>query len=128
MNITVLRDLFTDNSVSSEVLLDGNHFCFGLEPPNRPIRPSCIPSGTYNVVISESQHFGMLVPCVTGVEGHTGIEIHPGNWPRDTHGCLLVGEERAPDDVTQSRAAFEQLMAKLVTQADNLTITYVGGV
>ena len=127
MTITVLRDTFTDNSVTSEILLNGEQCYYGIEPPNRPQRPCCIQSGTYKVILQKSIHFGMIVPCVQNVEGHTGIEIHPGNFPRDTHGCLCVGEGRGPDDVTQSRDAFNELMAILQQDPDNIQITYVGG-
>jgi hypothetical protein len=69
----------------------------------------------------------MIVPVVLEVPQFTGIEIHPGNFPRDTHGCLCIGEERGPDDVTQSRAAFDQLMQVLTSGQDDIQITYVGG-
>ncbi len=128
MIITVLRDTFTDQSVTSEVLLNGEHFCYGIEPPNRPgPKPYCVSAGTYKVVLGQSAHFGMLVPCVQDVPMFANIEIHPGNYPTDTHGCLCVGQERSTDMVSQSRAAFEQLMSKLVTDPDNIQITYVGG-
>jgi len=127
MEITVLRDTFTDQSVTSEVLLDGVQRWFGIEPPNRATKPCCVPSGTYKVVLAQSQHFDMITPVVLEVPNFTGIEIHPGNFPRDTHGCLCIGESRGPDDVTQSRKAFDELMQKLVTDPDNITITYVGG-
>jgi hypothetical protein len=126
MEITVLRDTYTEESVTSEVLLDGTQRWYGIEPPNRPQKPCCIPPGTYKLVLGNSVHFGMLVPIVLEVPNFTGIEIHPGNFPRDTHGCLCIGEQRGPDDVTQSRVAFDQLMEKLVTDPTNLSITYVG--
>jgi hypothetical protein len=127
VKITVLRDIFTDQSVTSEVLLDGEQRWFGIEPPNRPQKPCCIPSGNYKLILGDSVHFSMTVPMVQNIEGFTGIEIHPGNFPRDTHGCLCIGEGRGPDDVTQSRIAFDQLMAELLKDPDDLTITYVGG-
>jgi hypothetical protein len=126
--LTVLRDTFTDQSVTSEVILDGTLKWFGIEPPNRPgPKPYCIPAGTYKITLAPSFHFDMIVPRVINVVGFEGIEIHPGNFPRDTHGCLCIGEGRGPDDVTQSRKAFEELMSFL-TGDDNIQITYVGGV
>ena len=127
IELTVLRDILTDQSVTSEILLDGTQRWFGIEPPNRSgPKPFCVPAGTYKVVLAQSAHFDMIVPLVLGVPMFTGIEIHPGNFPRDTHGCLCIGEERGDDDVTQSRAAFDELMAVLVGQ-DDIQITYVGG-
>jgi hypothetical protein len=129
IEITVLRDTFTGLSVTSEVLYNRTQRWFGIEPPNRPgPKPYCIPPATYKIALSPSSHFDMVVPVVLGVPNFTGIEIHPGNFPRDTHGCLCIGEERGPDDVTQSRAAFDDLMSKLQADPDNIQITYVGGI
>jgi hypothetical protein len=126
IKLVVIRDVFTDASVTSEILLDGTQRWYGLEPPNRPVKPCCIPPGTFKVVLAQSKHFDMIVPVVLEVPNFTGVEIHPGNFPRNTLACLLIGEARGPDDVTQSRAAFDELMAVLVGQ-DDIQITYVGG-
>jgi hypothetical protein len=67
----------------------------------------------------------MIVPQVQDVPGFTGIEIHPGNFPPNTHGCLCIGEGRGPNEVTQSRVAFDQLM--LAIGGETGMITYVGG-
>ncbi len=124
MEITVLRDTYTDQSVTSEVLLNRVQKWYGIEPPNRPQKPCCIPAGTYLVVLGHSEHFDMTVPIVQGVAGFSGIEIHPGNFPRDTHGCLCIGEDRGPNDVIQSRVAFDELMSQLAGEED-ISITYV---
>jgi len=126
ISLTVLRDVYTDQSVTSEVLLNGTQKWFGLEPPNRPQKPCCIPPGTYKVALHQSAHFDMIVPVVLEVPNFTGVEIHPGNFPRNTLACLLIGEGRGPDDVTQSRVAFDQLMQVLVGDPE-IQITYVGG-
>lgn len=129
MNLTVMRDTFTEQSVTSEVMLDGLERWFGIEPPNRPgPKPFCVPAGTYKVTLAMSQHFAMTVPCVQDVPGFTGIEIHPGNFPKDTHGCLCIGDSRGGDFVGLSRKAFDELMEALEADPDNISITYVGGV
>jgi hypothetical protein len=127
MIITVTRDTFTDQSVTSTVSLDGIARWFGIEPPRLPAgspKPFCIPTGTYPIKLLPSAHFDMTVPCVQDVPGFTGIEIHPGNYPRDTHGCLCIGESRGPDDVTQSVVAFDELMLALQADPDNISIIY----
>lgn len=30
---------------------------------------------------------------ITGVDGHSGLLFHQGNWNRDSNGCTLVGKE-----------------------------------
>ena len=65
----------------------------------------------------------MDVPHVLNVPGFDEIEIHPGNFPGDTEGCLLVGFTRLPDMIESSRAAFADLMARL---KGDIQITYIG--
>lgn len=54
---------------------------------------------------------------ITGVDGHTGILFHVGNWPQiDSDGCCLLGEGKALSSkgpmVTASRQAFTEFMDK----------------
>ena len=55
---------------------------------------------------------------VTGVEGHSGILCcHPGNYNKDSDGCMLSGTEiETTSDtwyVTESRVKFEAFMKRL---------------
>jgi hypothetical protein len=69
----------------------------------------------------------MIVPVVQSVPNFTGVEIHPGNFPPDTHACCLVGETEGTDFVGNSRAAFDALMQQLSSVTEPITITYIGG-
>jgi len=126
MQLTVRRHTFTDFSTCGELLIDGEFFCFTLEPPNQPMKPCCIPAGTYPLVLEYSPRFRLNTPHVLDVPGFTDIEIHPGNYPIDTEGCTLVGKTQDIDYIGQSRQAFEELFGRLVGQKD-MTITYTGG-
>jgi hypothetical protein len=128
MELTILRDTFTENSTTGEMQVDGEQFCFTLEPRSDRSegKPYCIPAGTYVVLLQLSERFGELTPHLQDVPGFTEIEIHPGNFPSDTEGCTLVGETRGVDMVGSSRIAFAQLMEKLRT-ADEISATYIGG-
>lgn len=127
MNLTVQRDTFTDNSTTGELLMDGTFFCYTLEPRSDQSqgKPYCIPAGTYSVTLGWSEKNKMIVPHVLDVPGFEEIEIHPGNFPSDTEGCLLVGLTRDVDVVNSSREAFRDLMARLNGQS-GITITYIG--
>lgn len=87
-------------------------------------RESCIPDGIYTlekrvspVVQRTSGGDYERGWEVTHVPGRTYIMIHPGNWPENFAGCIGVGlDYRILDGrngVTQSRAAFSQVMAAL---------------
>lgn len=129
MNIRVLRDAFSSKSTGSRVSIDGIHQCFGLEPPVRDgdVKPRAIPEGTYKVTIRYSPEHKRNVPHVEDVPGFSEIEIHIGNFPKDTKGCLLLGESRGEDFVGNSGVAFHEFFEKLqkVTDAgESVDITY----
>lgn len=128
MQLLVLRQWFTELSTGSEVMIDGEFFCYGLEPPNRTFKPCSIPADTYQIDILPSHRFQMLTPHVMDVPSFEGIEIHPGNYPSDTEGCLLVGHTRDDDFVGESRDAFADLMQRLGKGNGITTITYQGGI
>lgn len=71
---------------------------------------TAIPEGTYPVVISWSPKFRKWLPLVQGVPGFAGIRIHSGNYPDDTQGCLLVGENKAKGMVLNSRAWLRRII------------------
>lgn len=129
MNILVNRKWFSDRSTQSEVLVDGVHECFGLEPrvAVAPIKPRAIPAGTYKVTVRYSPKHKKNVPHVENVPDFEEIEIHIGNFPMNTEGCLLVGTTRGSDVVSNSAAAFIPLFTKIsnaLHAGDPVTITY----
>lgn len=73
-----------------------------------------IPAGKYKCVRRLSPRFGFDVFMLENVPGATFIEIHPGNYNKDSDGCILVGEiisGQGPNEmISQSRLAFESLM------------------
>lgn len=98
--------------------LDGTSQFTTLEPADGP---QLIPPGTYHVKKELSPRFAELTPHLYDVPGHTYIEMHPGNHPKDTHGCILIGETFSPDFIGLSHAAFEAFM-QLVPDEFDLTI------
>lgn len=49
---------------------------------------------------------------VLGVAGHTGVLFHPGNWNKDSEGCILLGLVRDGNlGILNSQEAFNRFMA-----------------
>jgi len=141
MHLTVTRRQGTALSTPGLLDIDALFECYTLEPPrcaehgcieashaaSPRQKPCAIPAGAYKVALAFSPHFNDVTPHVLGVPGFTSIEIHWGNYPRDTRGCLLVGQTRACDFIGNSREAFRALMAKLApacASGESVTIEY----
>lgn len=120
MKLLVQRQLSDGVATLGELLIDGVHECWTLEP-TKPI-----PAGTYNLIISWSPRFQRLMPLVVNVPGHEGIRIHWGNWAKDTEDCLLVGTTKGVDFVGHSVDEFNTLFQKLQNglEGQEVTITY----
>lgn len=113
MNLLVERDTYTSYSTEGELLIDGVFECYTLELPLGDGLPgSAIPEGTYSVGIYQSPHFGRPMPLLAGVPGRSDIEIHFGNYPDNTRGCILLGESRGMNFVSDSLKTFADFWAK----------------
>lgn len=115
--------------------------CAGLEDPIRAQKIptiSCIPAGKYEVKVRtfggfhkkyEQKlpfHQGMLE--IADVPNFTDILIHIGNFPQDTSGCLLVGQNfKDYTAIYNSKDTYEQLYKLVIDAAldDNLSIEFV---
>ena len=119
INLLLIRDDFSEKSTLGKLFLNGEMFCDTLELPwldnQRSI--SCIPEGEYNVRLrtaKESATRDYLHLLVQDVEGRSYILVHIGNYPRDTKGCILVGQSRQQDSVYNSRLAMELLIKEVL--------------
>lgn len=128
MKLEVRRKWPTEKSVISYVFLNDRCQCYGLEPPIRTdgVKPCAIPAGTYEVKYRWSEKHQRNLFHVENVPGFTEVEIHIGNYPKDTLACLLVGETRGEDFIGNSHGAFDALMAKMLEawEKEPITMTY----
>lgn len=127
MKITVQRQKGTPLSTPGLIDVDGVWEGYTLEPrmDRSQGKPYAIPAGTYKLALEFSPHFQTITPHVLDVPGFEYIEIHWGNYPKDTEGCLLIGMTRGQDFVGNSREAFSNLAGVLENANGDISITYV---
>lgn len=131
MILKLQRVISTPNVTIGELQVNGVFECFTLEDTIRDVKiagETCIPPGTYEVIINVSPRFNKLLPRLIDVPGFTGILIHSGNTKDDTKGCILVGQRLNGEEIARgtSRAAFSSLFEKMLAaqQIDEpITIT-----
>ena len=123
----------TDRTLG-EWWLDGVKVCDVLEPPweDNATDISCIPEGVYDLVkgthASYKGPLGKLLKydcyTVANVPNRTDIDVHIGNFPKDTKGCVLVGvyDPLKGAVLQDSSATFKELMARLNTITDPLKL------
>ena len=84
-----------ENNIIGDLLINGEFFCYVLEDQLRAkgekvYGETCIPAGTYKVVVDMSNRFKRLMPRLLNVPMFEGVRIHGGNTAKDSHGCPLV--------------------------------------
>lgn len=112
--------------VIGDLTIDGEPFTHTLEDLPRKTKvagETCIPAGTYRVVLTESEAVKQgrlwspnekgLLPLLLSVPGFEGIRIHAGNTDKNTRGCILVGSWRGGEFLNNSRDALSSLMDML---------------
>lgn len=74
-----------------------------------------IPNGTYTCVRGKHRLEHMTEDFetfeITGVQGHSKLLFHWGNWNKDSDGCILLGDSLADDMILHSKVAFAHFMA-----------------
>lgn len=138
MELSLIRQVKTDNSTIGSLYIDGVFECYTLEDKDRGLSSqmpealikdmkvkgeTAIPTGTYSIDMdtvsprfsssSSYKSIGGKLPRLVGVKGFDGVLIHIGNYPKDTDGCILVGTTKATDSIGNSKVAFNALYDKL---------------
>lgn len=105
--IRITRDIFLSDRTLSvvEVSTGGEWLSFGYciedndkhveEDGRRKVKGvTAIPTGIYKIRLYDSPKHGKDTPELIDVPGFQHIQIHSGNVPEDTEGCLLFGLDR----------------------------------
>ena len=125
MKMTLVRKHFAKDRTLGELYVEGiGWYCDTLEPhcidwsKEKKVKgKTAIPEGTYKVKLAWSQKRGRKVPWLQNVPHFTGIQIHTGNVPKHTEGCILVGISTA-NCLIDSGIVFRELMDHLKKKKD----------
>ena len=128
INLLLIRDTFSENSVIGELFLNGERMCDTLENPwlDNQRNISCIPEGEYKVRLRlprESATRDYLHLLVQDVPNRDWILFHRGNSAKDTSGCILVGLGSQQDFVSNSTLAMDLLIKEVIhLGAENINL------
>lgn len=120
----VYRTWETTKSTCGILAFDAVNFCYTLEPPVGPLR---IPAAIYEVEFWPSPKFERVMPHLLNVPGwpNQDVEMHFGNYPGETEGCIMLGYSHAEDFIGNSQRAFADFMTKV--NGESFQITVVDG-
>lgn len=131
--VTIARKHKSGTCTSGYLAVNGNIIAYALERPwqgNAPLISS-IPDGTYGGILRYDHPDKWRIE-LTGVPGRSNVQIHAGNTPDDTEGCILVGLRLSADlcSVVDSKKAYEALRTAFYgtpnpVSTPNKTITVV---
>ncbi len=112
MRIFIKRTSVNSNSITGELYVDDNFVCYTLEHLYRDNQRSVssIPEGTYGGKL-RYDHSDKWRVELTGTQPRTHIQIHIGNTPAHTKGCILVGMKALPkqNKLEDSKKAYNAL-------------------
>jgi len=139
MKITVVRKYMKEKYTIGQMMVNGTYFCDTMEPACRGLHSemseaeirevkkkgyTAIPTGTYNLTLdvvspanAKKKQYTFCqgkLPRLINVKGYKGILIHIGNFPSDTHGCILVGRNVERGKLLYSTVTFRELYRHIV--------------
>ena len=86
-----------------------------MEPPvGTNQKGEAIPTGQYKMSVVYSPKFKRMVPLILDVPNRDEIEWHVGDFPYDTEGCCLHGNNNIVGRLTESDDAFDDLMNNVI--------------
>ena len=127
MKLLVKRVALKPTYTIGKLYIDGEYFCDTLEDTVRDKNKNgkfdageykiygqtAIPYGKYEVKWTYSPKYKRYMPQLMNVTNFSGIRIHSGNTPKDTLGCILVGQNSKVGMVLNSKATVEKLYPRI---------------
>jgi hypothetical protein len=118
------RRYFKEEYTIGRLSVDDEPFCDSLEDKVRDYNhdgditdegegkvygETAIPFGRYRVVVSYSPKFKRRLPLLMSVPSFEGIRIHGGVHAGHTLGCILLGENKLPGKLLNSKVYVDML-------------------
>ena len=142
MKLRLERKYFKETYTIGNLYINGSFFSNTLEDKNRDVNKNgkfdndetkiygetCIPFGTYKVILTMSPKFKRELPRLLNVPSFEGVLIHRGNTAKDSAGCILIGENKAVGKVLNSTPYEERLvkmMKNAISRGEEITIEIV---
>ena len=137
MELALKRIAYRKTYTIGKLYIDGVYFCDTLEDVNRDLNhdgdlkdegeekvmhETCIPFGTYKVIINWSNRFKRNMPLLLDVPEFDGIRIHNGTTAANTSGCILVGKNSIVGQLTESKETFNKLFDILQSTKESIQI------
>lgn len=138
MKLLLKRIAYKPTYTIGKLYINDTYFCDTIEDVNRDLNKNgkfdngeikikdktCIPFGTYKVIVNISQRFKRLLPRILNVPNFDGILMHNGIDETSSSGCIILGKNTIVGKVTESREYMNKLTDLLKnTQDKNEEIT-----
>jgi Family of unknown function (DUF5675) len=136
MEMTLTRIAYNGDCTIGELRIDGQLFCHTLEPTTRfqkgdPTKKvfgkTSIDSGTYDVTVDFSPHFGKELPHILNVPCFEGVRMHGGNTSADTEGCVLCGTYTDGEERVWNCAPVIEGLTEKIKSAGGAKLTVIDG-
>lgn len=138
MKLTLKRIALRQTYTIGKLYIDGVYFCDTIEDKvvdvdksgkfegneKKVYGESAIPYGIYKVIVTLSPRFKRFLPELINVPNFDFIRIHAGNTAKDSHGCIIVGQNKEVGKVLNSRF-YEQKLVGMLKGEKNITIEII---
>ena len=122
-NLRLERECLEERTLG-KLYINKEYFCDTVEDKYRDLSKekkvygeTCIPYGTYKVVINKSPKFKRLMPRLLDVPHFNGILIHNAGSRKDaieyTEGCILLFRQSKGNKVLDSKKVFDEFFNRI---------------
>jgi len=138
MKMTLLREYLKPEYTIGHLYIKGERFCDILEDPVRDHNKdgdlddpgeekiygdTAIPYDMYEVILTYSPKFKRYLPLLVNVNHFEGIRIHGTKSKvatnKNTHGCLIPGENKVRGGVIKS-LEYEEKLIEIITAQNRI--------